>query len=290
MPRTAREKSESGIYHIILRGINRQILFEDEEDKVKYLETLMQCKVLSECRIFGYCLMGNHIHLLIQEGHEDIVMLMRWIGVRYVYWYNWKYKRCGHLFQDRYKSEEVDDDSYFLTVLRYIHLNPVKAGIVKEAADYKWSSFREYIDNDPLIAEIDDALNMFDKDRTTAIVTFKKYHEEENEDRCLDVDEEIKLRDEEALEIILSLCSIKSGNETQKYNVNERNAYLRELSKKGISTRQLERLTGVSKAIILKLPPDEPSPWLFWQINNWKPRNDSISPGKHWTWWGRRIN
>jgi len=252
MPRTARKKSESGIYHIILRGINRQIIFEDEEDKKKYLKILMQCKALSECRIFGYCLMDNHIHMLVQEGHEDMRMLMRRIGARYVYWYNWKYKRCGHLFQDRYKSEEVDDDSYFLTVLRYIHRNPVKAGITKEAADFKWSSFREYINNELQTAEINDALNMFDKDRTRAIAAFKKYHEEENEDRCLDVDEETKLRDEEALHIILNLCNIKSGNEIQKYDANERNAYLKELKGKGLSTRQLERLTGVSRAIILK--------------------------------------
>jgi REP element-mobilizing transposase RayT len=253
MPRTARKKSESGIYHIILRGINRQIIFEDKEDKEKYLEILTQCKILSGSRIFGYCLMGNHIHMLIQEGNEDMGMFMRRIGARYVYWYNWKYKRCGHLFQDRYKSEEVDDDSYYLAVLRYIHRNPVKAGITKEAADFKWSSFHEYIHNNPKIAEIDDVLNMFDEDRIKAIEAFIHFHQEENEDRCLDMDEGLKLRDEEAMEIILRLCKIKSGNEIQKYDVNERNVYIKELRKQGISTRQLERLTGVSRAIILKL-------------------------------------
>ena len=253
MPRTARKKSESGIYHIILRGINKQIIFEDEEDKEKYLEILEQCKVASGCSIFAYCLMGNHIHMLVQQGNEDIGMFMRRIGARYVYWYNWKYKRCGPLFQDRYKSEEVEDDSYFLVVLRYIHRNPVKAGVTKEAVDFKWSSYHDYIHNTPKIAEIDYALNMFDKERIKAIEAFKHYCEEENEDYCLDMEEGSKLRDEVALEIILMLCNIKCGNEIQKFDTKVRNAYLNELRKKGISTRQLERLTGVSRAIILKL-------------------------------------
>jgi putative transposase len=157
--------------------------------------------------------MGNHIHLLLEEGKEPLKMILKRIGVRNVFWYNWKYKRSGLLFQDRYKSEKVDDDSYFLTVRRYIHQNPVKAGMVKDLSAFKWSSYEEYVLNDPKITEIDFALNLFDEDRTKAIEDFKRFHEESNMDSCLDIDESVRLRDREALKIILKMCRIKSGSE-----------------------------------------------------------------------------
>jgi len=125
MPRQARQKSESGIYHIMLRGINQQIIFEDEEDSEKFIETLKTYKAISGYKIFAYCLMGNHCHLLLKVEKEDLVLIFKRIAGSYVYWYNWKYYRRGHLFQDRFKSEPVEDDVYFLTVLRYIHQNPV---------------------------------------------------------------------------------------------------------------------------------------------------------------------
>ena len=117
MPRQARKKSESGIYHIMLRGINKQQIFEDEEDFQKFIQVLKECKAVSEYKLFAYCLMGNHIHMLIKPEKEPLELVFKRIGSRYVYWYNWKYRRTGHLFQDRYKSEPINDDSYFLTVL-----------------------------------------------------------------------------------------------------------------------------------------------------------------------------
>jgi len=145
MPRQTRKKSGSGIYHVLLRGINRQTIFEDEEDSDKLLKILGIYKAELNCSIYAYCFMHNHVHLLIRTGGEDLAALMRKVGAKYVYWYNRKYDRIGGLFQDRYKSEPVEDDSYFLTVLRYIHLNPVKAGICKTASDYKESSYNDYM-------------------------------------------------------------------------------------------------------------------------------------------------
>ena len=129
MPRQARRKSKSGIYHVLLRGINRQQIFEDNEDFEMFLQVLKDCKAISECKLFAYCLMGNHIHLLVQESKEPIGQFMKRILTRFVYWYNVKYQRVGHLFQDRFKSEPVENDSYFMTVIRYIHQNPLKAGL-----------------------------------------------------------------------------------------------------------------------------------------------------------------
>ena len=145
MPRSARKRSASGIYHIMLRGINRQDIFHDEDDKQRFLGILKKVKETSLCEVYGYCLMGNHVHLLIREGKEALSQIMKRVGTAYAYWYNTKYERIGHLFQDRFKSENVDDDSYFLSVLRYIHQNPLKAKMVNTMSEYVWSSYESYI-------------------------------------------------------------------------------------------------------------------------------------------------
>lgn len=131
----SREKSATAVYHVVFRGINRQVIFEDQEDRVKYLELLKAYQEISGFKIYAYCLMSNHIHLLMKEGEEELGIVFRRLGAGYVYWYNWKYNRRGHLFQDRFKSEPVEDDAYLLAVIRYIHQNPVKAGITDNLMD-----------------------------------------------------------------------------------------------------------------------------------------------------------
>ena len=151
MPRAAREKSQSETYHIMLRGINQQQIFEDEEDYQKFIEIIKNYQAICEYKIFAYCLMGNHVHLLMEFKKEPIEQAFKRIGSKYVYWYNVKYQRKGHLFQDRFKSEPVDDDPYFLTVIRYIHQNPVKAGLCKKVEEYKYSSYGEYLNGSKFI-------------------------------------------------------------------------------------------------------------------------------------------
>ena len=113
MPRQERKKSKTGIYHVMLRGINQQTIFEDEEDNQRFLQTLKDYQEKSGYIIYAYCLMGNHIHLLMKEGEEDIGLAFKRIGVSYVYWYNWKYERRGHLFQGRFKSEANTRGRFF---------------------------------------------------------------------------------------------------------------------------------------------------------------------------------
>ncbi|MDS1029681.1 transposase [Bacillota bacterium LX-D] len=252
MPRTGREKSKSGIYHIVLRGINRQTIFEEEEDSLKYLKTLQDFKEKSGYQIYAYCLMGNHIHLLLKEGQEELGIIMRRIGASYVYWYNWKYGRCGHLFQDRYKSETVEDESYFLTVLRYIHQNPLQAGIVKDFATYKWSSYSEYL-KESTVLDTDFALDLFSNDRKTAVERFKAFHLASNNDHCLDIEEYRKLTDNEAIEIIKRISNVRHCTEVQTLDKNKRNSFLIAFKNAGLSTRQIARLTGISRGVILKV-------------------------------------
>lgn len=249
MARTARIESRTGIYHIVLRGINRQIIFEDDEDFQKLLWTIKDTKEKSGYEIYAYCLMSNHIHLLLKEVTEDLGIIFRRIGASYVYWYNWKYSRRGHLFQARFKSKEVETDSYFLTVLRYIHQNPYKANIVKNIADYPWSSYREYV-GEPRICDIEFALNMFSSNRANAIKLFKEFNLEQNQDKCLDYDQDVRLNDFEASNFIRSISGVKSPTEIQCFEKEKRNEVIKKCKVKGMSIRQIERLTGVSFGVI----------------------------------------
>ncbi len=168
MPRNPRGVSKSGVYHIMLRGINRQAIFEDDEDIQRLLETIARYKEICKYELYAYCIMSNHVHLLMKETEETISNAIKRISGSYVFWYNKKYERCGHLFQERYKSEAVDNDEYFLTVLRYIHQNPIKAGLVKDIKAYKWSSYNEYI-KETVIINKEFVLEMFSSDKEKAI-------------------------------------------------------------------------------------------------------------------------
>ncbi len=215
MPREAREKSESGIYHLMLRGINKQNIFE-EEDRKRFLETLGYYEKTSNYMLYGFCLMDNHIHLLIKEQEESISQIIKRISGSYVYWYNQKYERCGHLFQERYKSEVVETEAYFLVGLRYIHQNPLKAGIAKNVSKYLWSSYHDYTGN-PGISDIDLALDIFSDERAKAVELFKDYNNENNTDKCLDYTERLVLSDKVVMNY-LSEMGIKSISQIQQLN------------------------------------------------------------------------
>lgn len=249
MPRRERKKSKTGIYHVILRGINKQRIFEDNEDYKKFLYKLKDCKKISGFELYAYCLMSNHVHLLIREGMEELGGIFRRIGASYVYWYNWNYSRRGHLFQDRYKSEVVEDNQYLFTVLRYIHQNPVKAGMVKKVEDYPWSSFREYTEKEN-ICDTHFLLSLFSEDTGKALQQFKEFNLAENQEKCMEYDEDLRLNDNEATEIIQMISGVKSPVEIQGFAKEKRDEVIKKLRNEGLSIRQIERLTGISFGVI----------------------------------------
>ncbi len=247
MPRSARVRSQTNIYHVMLRGINKQQIFFDEEDNRYFIKLLDRFKQPCGYRLYAYCLMGNHVHLLIQEGEEASVGdVFRHIGSAFVYWYNIKYERNGHLFQDRYKSEPVNNDAHLLTVFRYILMNPVKAGLCRKPEDYPYSSAAEYLQN---TKGITDTALISGKLKENGITDFLNL---ENDDRCLDLDETPRKRctDEAAVKMILNELGSLSPAAGKAKDRTSLNKSICRLIRSGISIRQLSRLTGLSKKII----------------------------------------
>lgn len=257
MPRRAREKSSTGIYHIMLRGANRQEIFHEEEDNIRFLLILDKYTKESEATVLGWCLMDNHVHLLLREGIEDLSSTMKRIGVSFVWYYNNKYKTTGHLFQDRFKSERVEKDEYLLTVLRYIHQNPVKAGMVNKIEDWKWSSCLGYYGRDSFPKDLlakDCILQMFYKDSSNAaILKFKEFNETVSHEICLDDELKVRLTDQEARAEILKRISEPEIAQVKSLAKPEKDRIFRKVKGiEGVSQRQVARILGVAPSLLSK--------------------------------------
>ncbi|MBO6062050.1 MAG: transposase [Clostridia bacterium] len=242
MSRQARQISDTGYYHVIVRGIGRQLLFEDASDYRYYLLLLERYSKETALTICAYCLMENHVHLLVRDVGGGLPLFMKKMGISYAAFFNKKYDRTGHLFQDRYRSESVTDDAYFLTVNRYILKNPQEAGICRYS-DYPWSSYKLYGDNSSFV---DTSLlsSMLEGNES-----YDEFLSKESGDVCLD-HYPAKLSDERAKEIIKKKLGVESGVVLQKYDRRSRDEAIICLNNAGLSERQIERLTGISRRIV----------------------------------------
>jgi REP element-mobilizing transposase RayT len=145
MPRPYRLQEKGLLYHITSRGDDRKKIFISATDFEKFLFYVSSAKEKLDFYLYAYCLMNNHYHLLLETNQPNLSKIMQYINTSYTVYYNVKRKRCGHVFQGRFKSIIVDKDAYLKELTRYIHLNPVRAKMVKSPADYRWSSVHEYI-------------------------------------------------------------------------------------------------------------------------------------------------
>ncbi len=257
MPRQARKVSKTGIYHLIVRGINREPIFLDNGDRHRFLETLARISVDANAVLYGYCLMDNHVHLLIKENVTAISKIMHRLNASYAYYFNWKYEHSGHVFQNRFKSENVEDDVYLITVLRYIHNNPVKAGIVNKPEEYQWSSCKVYYgdkgDKDYInrLINTELVLSLFSNNNKEALSAFREFSEMEASDLCMSHAEKIKLSDTKALQVIAEVLGGMQLREIKEISITKRNMVLQKLkSIEGLSIRQIARLTGIGFNIV----------------------------------------
>jgi len=263
MPRQARIYSDTGIYHVMIRGNDKQKIFLEDEDRRRFISTLFEKALEENIDIYAYCLMNNHVHLLLHEEDCNIARLMKRINVSFAYYFNKKYKRVGHLFQDRFKSEIVDNDGYLLAAVRYIHNNPVKAGIVNSPEKYSWSSYNDYIGVKKCNSLITDKiLSLFSENISESIKQFMKFSNLDCDIKFIDFieksNEELRLEQErqakEALDNILSLKGLNVKDLLVSENRKIRNKiiiYLKEEFE--LSSRQIATITNISKGTVLKV-------------------------------------
>ena len=177
MSRPLRIEFEGAVYHITSRGNARQTIFLDDEDREQFLSVLACVVERFKWLCHAYCLMDNHYHLLIETPEANLSGGMRQLNGVYTQYFNRKHARVGHLFQGRYKSIVVDKDSYLLELCRYVVLNPVRAGVRKSAAQWKWSSYRATSGMGRAGAHltVDWVLSQFGRDKRRAGDRYRKF-------------------------------------------------------------------------------------------------------------------
>ena len=176
MARKARVEIEGGLYHVITRGNDRQTIFHSKEDHAKFLSLLAGLKERLPFYLYAFCLMSNHVHLLIERKADTIGRIMHRLLTGYSQYYNRRYKKIGHLLQGRHKSILCQSEVYMGELVRYIHLNPVRANMVERAEDYPYSSQQAYLGLEPAgIVDVDPVLRLFGAKREVAQEQFAQY-------------------------------------------------------------------------------------------------------------------
>lgn len=177
MGRKPRVEFEGAVYHVIKRGNNRAYIFQNREDKEDFLKCLEAANDEAAFNLLGYVIMDNHYHLIIETKEKPLQKIMQKVNNAYSKSYNKRHHRMDHVFGGRYKALLVNDDRYLLTLLRYIHTNPVRAGIQESIVAYSWSSDCFYRQNIKKLVHIDKILDMFSKNREVAINEYQRFME-----------------------------------------------------------------------------------------------------------------
>lgn len=178
MPRKPRIHYEGALYHVISRGNNKDYIFSKDEDKNIYLKTILRYKEKYDFKLYAYCIMDDHAHMLIEVNKVSLSKIMQCIQQVFTMKYNKKYNRTGHVFEQRYKAILCNKDEYLLNLVRYIHQNPVRSGI-KEKLNYAWSSHSIYIAmKENKLVDYKYILSILSKDKSKAIKEYAELMQE----------------------------------------------------------------------------------------------------------------
>ena len=252
MSRPPRVISKTGMYHIIFRGINRQDIFEEAKDYKKLLDIIKKVKEEMQFELYAYCLMSNHVHLFLKEKESgDIKKIMHKVLTTYVGWFNFKYERSGSLIGNRYKSEPIEDDAYFLTLIKYIHMNPVKAGITQTPNNYIWSSYNDYFNDNSTLTDTEYVMSLLSEGYGNSTIAFNALHSN-TDDIDFSISDTKTLTDEQAkrkIQHVIGIEAYKIAYQPIAY----RNQIISKLRNEGFTIRQLVNVTGLQKSIIEKI-------------------------------------
>ncbi len=251
MSRQARRISQTGYYHVIMRGNNKNHIFEEKDSKAYFLKSLRKVEDEGLLAVAGWCIMSNHVHLVIKSEPDDLASAFKSLNIKFAMYYNRKYQMVGHVFQDRFKSEVVETDEYLVNVIRYVHNNPVKAKIVDNPEMYEWSSYKDYS-----FGRISEGMNFSWTLFSQSPKTFSIFHQIEDPNEYLEIKEDLeKYRKQKVQEIIDDICETKDIEDDDIYNnddaLSEIVASLK--SDSSLSRRQMAKLLGVTESKLRRL-------------------------------------
>jgi REP element-mobilizing transposase RayT len=266
LPRKPRLPSESGMYHIMTRGNEQKDIFRDDEDKSVLINILHQKRMKTNTAFSAICIMNNHLHLLGKfDPLSDLSTYMNKVNTSYASYYNKKFMRIGHVFQDRYKSEAIKNEQQFLACVRYIHNNPVKAEIVQKPGEYRWSSFTDYTSIPGMFHDLVDTqpvLSIFSLKNETALKEFKQYSSNKNLDTFMDYQEigspinKSILTCSQANQFLLNFLHQMKLDLTDLHkfeHIKKRKHLIQQLKEKSnLSIRQIAELLNINKNSVTK--------------------------------------
>jgi putative transposase len=256
--RQARKVSPTGFYHVMMRGNNREMILAKKWQKERFLGLLSQADALE---IAAYCLMDNHVHLVVRAELPELSEAVKKINIRYAMGYNRHGDRVGHVFQDRYRSEVILDDSHLLQAVRYVHSNPVKAGLAEGPEAYTWSSYGEYADGSAHIispAVRETVLHHFVRQGS-----FRAFHDGEDLVDFADTQEDLEHNQGRVAQMVIdSFCRTKGVADAQEiYRSAERLEELvcELLQRTRLSHRRIAGLLGISASFVHRVSRDRES-------------------------------
>ena len=272
MPRVARQIADSGFYHVTCRGNGRQLLFEDDEDRRHYVALLENKARSHEVAVLAWCLMDNHVHLLLDDQKNEVSHMMHGLTTAYAQYFNSKTGHVGAVFQGRFTGVPITDDRQLLQAVRYIHENPAKANIA--AIDrYRWSSYQEYL-GAPGLTRTETVLDMVQgpegfialcSDDGGAVYVprqlildmvggpkgFRELFQDERYAYYY-VRASRRVADDEALSAARCALEGRQPGDIKALCREDRDEALRRLRETGLTVKQIERLTGIGKSSITR--------------------------------------
>jgi len=263
MPRRARIMSETGIYHVLLRGFDKGKIFESNEDKEKCIDLILNKRDTSNFNLYSYCVMENYVHLAVKEYQDNLSSCIKGISIGYVCYFNKKYGKTGQLFYDRFKSETIKDEKQLFSLIRFIHKSPLKENLVKKPGEYKWSSYNSYINESEELSrsknfknDIDDILSKLSPDKKTARNRFCEITKIDETDIFYDYnvfDKEIELlKNKQMAKEIIASAGI-DNNTLEKNREALRAVILKLRNEHNISLRQIAEILKLHRGLVQRL-------------------------------------
>ncbi len=245
MGRAERTVSESGYYHVVLKANGGQLLFETDADRRAFLSILAYVAEKSELGIHAWCLMGNHVHLLLSDREGNLSVAMQVLAATYARRFNSRAGRDGAVFQPRFYSSPIEDDGYLLSAVHYIHANPQNAGICA-AADYPWSSYHEYL-GQPTLSDTALVLDLLGG--RGGFIEFSSAPDQ----RSYRFEGPTRVAADEMYDLAVGALDGRDPTDLKRLPPEERNAGLESLREAGLSLRQIQMVSGIGYRTVQRI-------------------------------------